>query len=145
MRLSVVDADVTIRDTVAAMGLTQPYSFDVNTLEDASASGEGDLSLQNDPFFLFSSEILGVHRTGPSTLAATRYEGDLTITYFTKNPAPVVDSALLEQVANHFAEKTLQDIRFRSFLPYPSGVRNGFTKYPGVIDFQFELYRGQPT
>ena len=142
MKLSVADAEIVIRDTVAAMGLTQPFAFDPNTLEDASAIGAGNLIGQNNPFFLFSSEILNTHRVGPTIIAPTRQEGDLTISYFTKKPAFLIDLKLLEQVANNFAEKTLQDVRFRTFTPLPPGVRNGFTRYDGVIDFQFELYRG---
>ncbi len=145
MKLSVVDADIVIRDTVAAMALTQPYAFDKNTFEDASAAGLGNLMGQNDPFFLFSSQILNTRRTGPAVTAPTRNYGDLTIGYFTKNPSDLVDLALLEQVANQFAEKTIQDVRFRTFTPFPPGVRNGFTRYDGVIDFQFELYRGDRT
>ena len=145
MKLSVVDAEIVIRDTVSAMNLTQPFAFDALTFEDASAAGAGNLMEQNAPFFLFSSEIIGTRRVGPTIIAPTRQNGDLTIGYFTKNPSLLIDLGLLEQVANHFAEKTIEDVRFRTFTPYPPGVRNGFTRYDGVIDFQFELYRGDRT
>lgn len=145
MRLSITDAEVTIRDTVAAMGLTQPYTFDLNTFEDNSANGLGNLMEQNEPFFVFSSEVVDTKRTGPSIQAATRLYCDLLISYYTKEPVLLIDLKLTEQVAGNFAEKTLQDVRFRTFTPYPPGVRNGFTKYDGVIDYQFELYRGDRT
>jgi hypothetical protein len=145
MKTSAVDADIVIRDKVAALGLTDPYSFNPNTFEDASPSGLGNLLAQNAPFFLFSLELPNSYRTGPAITAPTRYEGDLTISYFTKNPSHVVDSTLMEQTANNFAEQTIEDVRFRTYTPFPPGVRNGFTRYDGVIDLQFELYRGDRT
>lgn len=145
MKLSIVDAEIVIRDTVAGMNLGQPYTFNDLTFEDASASAKGDLSAQDNPFFVFSSQILNTHRTGPAVVAASRCECDLTISYYTKTPAPVIDSRLMEQVAAHFAERTLQDVRFRTFTPFPPNVRNSFTKYDGVIDYQFDLYRGDRT
>lgn len=142
MKQSVVDADTVIRDRVFTLDLTQPFTFNTETLEDASATGAGPLHLQENPFFLFDFEIINSYRVGPTLIAPTRYEADLTITYMTKTPSTVLDWRLLETVAGHFAEQSIEQVRFRTFTPLTRSVYQGFTSYPGAIAVQYELYRG---
>ena len=142
MKLSVVDVEEIIRTTVFSSGILIPFSFDDHTNRDATASRLGDLFQQDNPFFTFRNVILNSKRVGPTKTAPTRYFGDLFITYLTKKPSSIKDAKLLEGIANKFAEQTLDGIRFRTYTPYPVSKDNGFTAYAGVIDFDFELYRG---
>lgn len=142
MKLSVVDAELEIRRKVVSIGLAEAYTFDVFTFEDASALGYGDLTKQDAAFLLFTSEIMNSRRAGPSLVSPTRYYADLRIEYRTKTPKTLADCRILESVANEFAEKTVGGIRFRTFTPMPARKSEGFIVYSGIIDFDFEIYRG---
>lgn len=142
MKMSVTDAEIVVRNRVLEKNLLLPVTFDLHTMEDASAAGLGDLLKQNAPFLQFHIEFLDSLRVGPSSIAPTRYYAELYVAYSTKDPSYIKDAKLLETMANWFAEQTLDGVRFRTFRPYPKGKENGFTQYLGVIDFDFELYRG---
>ena len=142
MKLMIADAEIVVRKTVTEMGLANPYTFDVNTMLDASAQDKGRLLEGDTSFFLFNMRVLNTQRVGPTKVAPTRVFCDLDIAYYTKSARRVADMQLLETIASHFAEKTLDDVRFRTYTPYPEHVESGFTAYNGVIDFDFDLYRG---
>lgn len=142
MKLSVVDAELEVRRKVVSIGLAESYTFDTVSLEDASALGYGDLAKQDQPFFLFTSEVLNSRRVGPSRVSPTRYYADLLIEYRTKTPQTLSDLRKMESVANHFAEQQLAGVRFRTYTPMPHRKSEGFTVYSGIIDFDFEIYRG---
>lgn len=142
MKLSITDLHAVIRRHTAVEILDLPFSFDDEVIEDASKFGLGELFLQEKPFLILSSVILSSRRAGPSKVSPSRYRGELYITYLTKEPSTLKDARLLEGVANKFAEQTIDGIRFRTYTPYPLSKDNGFTSYRGVIDFDFEIYRG---
>lgn len=144
MKRSIIDVEIAIRNRVLEMNKDPrlPVTFDAFTMEDVTA-GLGDLYKQDRPFLQFHTEFATSRRVGPTTIAPTRYYGDLYIGYFVKEePIYVIDAKLHETVANWFAEKTVDGVRFRTFTPYPKSKDNGFTQYLGVIEFDFELYRG---
>lgn len=142
MKLKIADAEIVVRQTVVGLGLADPYTFDPLTMLDASAAGKGRLLEGDDSFFLFSMRVLNTQRVGPTKVAPTRVFCDLDIAYYTKAARRVADMQLMETIASHFAEQTLSGVRFRTYTPYPERVESGFTAYPGVIDFDFDLYRG---
>lgn len=142
MKMSVVDLEIAIRDKIFALGIVEPFTFNDETMEDNSAKGLGNLLTQDEAFFSLTNEILNSRRVGPSRVSPTRYYGSFYITYLTKSPSPVRDFRRLESMANEFSEKTVNGIRFRTFTPYTPSKDSGFTSYKGVIDFDFELYRG---
>lgn len=142
MKQSVVDLDIAIRNKVFSLNLEEPFTFDEEFMEDASELGLGTLLDQNLPFFSFQKLILSSRRVGPSKVSPTRYYGNFSITYLTKNPNLIRDQRFLESIADKFSEQTLDGIRFRTFTPYSPSKDSGFTSYSGVIDFDFELYRG---
>ncbi|MNY26489.1 hypothetical protein D3C86_1603420 [compost metagenome] len=45
----------------------------------------------------------------------------------------------VEAVADWFQDRTVDGMRFRTFLPTPAVPLRGFTTYNGVIDFEFEI------
>lgn len=142
MKLSVVDVETVMRSRVLENIEGHLVTFDIHTMEDSSQAGKGDLTRQNDPFLHFHIEIAHSRRVGPTVIAPTRYYGDLYIGYFTKKPKYIKDAKLLERVADWFAEQTVEGIRFRTFKPYLKSKEHGFTQYLGVVNFDFELYRG---
>lgn len=143
MKESIVDLDIVIRDKVYELTLDKSFTFDEELKEDASAQGvQGNLLRQDHSFFEFIHTIMNSYRVGPSAVSPTRYVGDFYLIYYTKDPSTIKDVKLLESIANEFSEKTIGGIRFRTFTPLSKGIREGFTAYSGVINFDFELYRG---
>lgn len=154
MKTSIVDAEKIIRNVVidqlgfesterVAVGLPNnlKYTFDTETYE--SFYGDApDLYKQNYPFLVIESEILNSARIGPAKETATRYWCDLHITFLTKDDDRITSLEVMEQVATWFQEQTLEGVRFRTYTPYPTRKDNGFTAYPGVISYDFEIYRG---
>lgn len=143
MKLSIVDLEVAIRTKVVSLNLETPFTFDADLKHNFSPLDiQGNLLRQESPFFEFTNDIVNSYRVGPSAVSPTRYLGDLYITYYTKDPSTIKDVKLLESTANEFSEKTIDGIRFRTFTPFQKGMKDGFTAYSGVINFDFELYRG---
>lgn len=154
MKLSIVDAEKVIRSKVLAiLGKTMAertvsdlpedlrFTFDIETFGDFYGDFP-DLYKQNFPFLVFEPEILNSGRIGPARETATRYWCDLHISLLTKAPDRISDLEVMEQVAKWFQEQTLEGVRFRTYTPYPTRKDNGFTAYPGVISYDFEIYRG---
>ena len=143
MKLSIVDAELIIRTTALTKNAgVYPVTFDLHTMEDVTEQRKGDLFAQDSPFLQFHTEIISTGRVGPTTIAPTRIVANLFFAYFTKEPSYIKDAKLQEQIGNWFAEQTIDGVRFRTFTPYLKSKENGFTQYLGVIDFDFELYRG---
>ena len=142
MKKSLSDIDVVIRNRVLDKNEGLAVTFDQDTMEDVTSRALGDLTRQDSSFIHFHVEMLNSRRVGPTQHAPTRYFADLYIGYFTKNPSTIKDVKLQEQIANWFAEQTIDGVRFRTFTPFPKSKEHGFTQYLGVIDFDFELYRG---
>jgi hypothetical protein len=139
---SIVDAEIAIRNRVFEVMLTEAFSFNRDTFEDASQHGLGDLIQQNQEFWVFQTILEDSYRVGPSLGAPTRYEGTLEVALYTKNPSAIADQRKMEWVTDKFSEQTLSGVRFRTFFPYKANMERGFTAYKGVIHFDFELYRG---
>lgn len=142
MKLSITELEEVVRTQALSTNKFIPLTFDIDTHEDASLNSLGDLFQQDRPFIVFHTEIKNSYRVGPSRVSPTRYIGDLFITYLTKQPSTLEDARMLEGIANKFAEETIDGIRFRTYTPYPKSKDNGFTSYSGVIQFDFEIYRG---
>lgn len=142
MKLSVTDAYVVIRRKANSLTLTKDYTFDVNTFNSVT-DPYVKLVEEDNSFFSFHHEILNSYRAGPSLVSPTRYMGDLRIELWDKEGLDEMSAYKeLEEVANEFAESTIEGIRFRTFTPMPTRTTEGFTIYSGIIDFDFELYRG---
>lgn len=142
MKLSITDAEVVVRNkALEKLAEDDLVTFDILTMADVK-TGTGDLTKQDQPFFQFHVQFNNSRRVGPGRSSPTRYYADLYFSYFTKEPNYLRDVKLQEEVANWFAEQTIDGVRFRTFTPYPKSKDNGFTQYLGVIDFDFELYRG---
>jgi hypothetical protein len=154
MKLSIVDAEKIIRSEVieqlgsdiakrkaANLPENLRFTFELETFSDFYGDFQ-DLYKQNYPFLVFEPEILNSGRIGPAKETATRYWGDLHFTLLTKEPDRITDCEVMERVAKWFQEQTLEGVRFRTYTPYPTRKDNGFTAYPGVISYDFELYRG---
>lgn len=144
MKQSVFDAEIVVRKTAVAIGLTEPFTFDAIGLQDVSAATLGNLAKQDEDFITFSTEVVNSRRAGPSRHCPTRYYSDLTIELWTKKLGFVGASRRLETIASSFYEKTIEGIRFRILTPMPPRKTNtteGFTVYSGIIDFDYELFR----
>lgn len=144
MKNNILDADHVIRNRVFEMSdNVTPITFDLETMMPVEGP-EISLYKQNSPFLQFHMQINSSRRVGPSAVSPTRYYANLYVAYFSKERSqdPANSAKLHEDVANWFAEQTIDGVRFRTFTPYPKSKDNGFTQYLGVIDFDFELYRG---
>lgn len=133
-----------IRDIVLEnIGDSTSFAFSFSEDEDISTRGAGPLFKQEDDFYLFESELVETRRVGPSFVSPTRCWGELNISLHTKNGSrELFHKNLLETVSNWFAEKTVRDIRFRTFIPMGTTRVMGFTTYSGVINFDFDISRG---
>lgn len=141
MKLTIAEVEKVIYDR--ALDLSEvPFTMDLNGYLSMSPLKDGDLFRQNSPFLILEPVFNGTHRVGPTQVAPTRHYCTLRITYLTKTPDFFTDKKLLESVGNWFAEQTIEQVRFRTFTPYPISKANGFTAYDGVVHFDFELYRG---
>lgn len=143
MKHELFDLDKAIIDKVVDKAVGIRYTIDPLEAMDMSGLGSGPLYDQNNDFLTFEYVIINSFRVGPTKVSPTRYQGDLIITYNTKQPYQPNNGKILEQAANWFHEQTVDGIRFRTFTPYPVGKERGFTSYAGVIPFDFELYRGE--
>jgi hypothetical protein len=139
---SIVDAEIVIRNRVFEVMLTEAFTFNTDSFEDASQHGLGNLLQQNQEFWVFQTTTDVSYRVGPTVGAPTRLEGTLEVALYTKNPSAIADQRKIEWVTDKFSEQTLSGVRFRTFVPYKANTERGFTSYKGVIHFDFELYRG---
>lgn len=116
------------------------FTFDQDEFVDMSAQQAGPLLRQDNDFWLFETEIDDTRRAGPSMVSPTRCYGSLLIKLYSKRPRDEVRGLrALEEVADWFADRTIQGIRFRTFLPLTTGKESGFTSYRGVITTDFEI------
>lgn len=141
MKLSIAEVEKVIYRKVLEKS-DLPFTMDINSYASMSPLKDGDLFRQNEPFLIIEPVFDNTFRVGPTVIAPTRHYCTLRITYLTKSPDFFADKELLESVGNWFAEQTHEQVRFRTFTPYPVSKANGFTAYDGVIHFDFELYRG---
>lgn len=140
MMNSYVEALADIRDVVFANApANMRFAFDFVYAEDVSDHQAGSLFDQDEDFYLFEAEVDTVRRAGPSRVSPTRYWGSLSISVNTKvfgREIPYLQA--LETISSWFAEKTIGDIRFRTFTPMSTSRVRGFDSYSGVLSFDFE-------
>lgn len=127
MKSRLSDAHRVVRKTVVDAGFSLPYSFDALTLIDASPLDSGSLINQDGDFLVFDVDLVNTYRVGPSLVSPTRVLCELNLSYYTKTPGTVRDCEFLENVASIFAERTVEGVRFRTFLPFSERVVKGFT------------------
>ncbi len=116
-----------------------PYSFEPYTGRDYSGNVQGDLYKQDLPFAVFDAAIDETRRAGPSKVSPTRAYGTIHLSYLTKDEDD--DLAHMRQLglfSAWFAEKTVKDIRFRTFTPTSTARVMGFLSFSGVLSFDFE-------
>jgi len=115
------------------------FGFEYHSGRDASGHVQNSMFDQNLDFVLFEAEIDTTRRAGPSRVSPGRAWGSLTITLHTKNSkSDITQKRRLEVLSAWFAEKTLKDIRFRTWLPLSTARVMGFMAYSGVLSFDFE-------
>lgn len=115
------------------------YGFESFSALDVSGHVAGSMFDQNADFVLFESDIDTTRRAGPSQVSPGRAWGSLTISLHTKNTdSDIARKRDLEVFSSWFAEKTLLDIRFRTFTPLGAARVMGFLVYSGVLSFDFE-------
>lgn len=141
MKKNLAEAKKVIRSAALAGIENISLAFSSDNPLDVTGRVRGSLYLQDEDFVVVEDVIASSRRVGPSQVSPTRYFGDLYITYFTKNPNPIVDLQRLEDLADIFSEKSLDDVRFRTFTPFDPRMDNGFTAISGVVAYDFELYR----
>lgn len=131
-----------IRDIVAAnIDPTLRYSFEPMSARDFSNNYAGDsLYKQDMDFVLFEADVDTTRRAGPSVVSPSRAWGSVTITLHTKN----MDDDLtyrrqVEVLSGWFTEKTVLDVRFRTYVPLPTTRVMGFLAFSGVFSFDFDL------
>jgi len=117
------------------------FSFEWLSARDYSGQyADGSLFDQNNPFMIFDASVDEVKRAGPSLASPTRAWGTLGITLHTKNTDDDLSNLRqLEVFSAWFAEKTVRDIRFRTFTPLGTSRAKGFLTFSGVLSFDFEI------
>lgn len=140
MMTSYVDALTAVRDIVfEKVPADLRFAFDFIEAEDLSPLQAGPLFRQDADFVLFEAEVDTSRRAGPSQVSPTRWWGTLAIAVNTKKIGQDIPyQRQLEQLANWFAEQTINDIRFRTFTPLSMSRVRGFASYSGVLNFDFE-------
>lgn len=138
---SLTDAEVRIRKFVASKAaIDQLYAFDLDECQDASLLERGTLLEQNEDFWMFETNIARVMRAGPGQNSPSRVLGELDVTLMTKSARDrVTFEEMVEVVAGWFTNKTIDGIRFRTFVPVRATPLHGFTAYGGTINYQFEI------
>ena len=141
MKNSINEALIDCREVVfenAPVGTR--FAFGLADDTDAGDTAAGPLFKQDGDFYLFEFDVDTTRRAGPGVNSPTRCWGTLAISLQTKDQGREIRfMRQLEQVASWFAEKTVRDIRFRTFTPLPRSRLIGFTSYQGVINFDFEV------
>ncbi len=141
MKTSITEALIDCREVVfdnATAGMR--FAFGLADDTDAGDTASGPLFKQDLDFALFEFDVDSSRRAGPGTFSPTRHWGTAAISIQTKEAGrEIFYMRQLEQYASWFAEKTIRDIRFRTFTPLPRSRLIGFTSYQGVINFDFEV------
>ena len=141
MKASITEAMIHCREAVFdSVGPGTRFAFGLADDTDVGDMAAGPLFKQDNDFFLFEFDVDTTRRAGPGVNSPTRCWGTLAISLQTKDQGREIRfMRQLEQVASWFAEKTVRDIRFRTFTPLPRSRLIGFTSYQGVINFDFEI------
>lgn len=114
-------------------------SFDLNQAHDAGPEQFGELFNQNKQFMVVEVRIDEVVKSGPGVHSPNRVYGALELSYQTKDRLDMVGANhLLEKAGNWFAQKTIDGVRFREFIPTGSGHDMGFQFYSGTVIFEYE-------
>lgn len=117
--------------TGVCFGLHQPY--------DAGPEQMGELFSQDNPFLMVEVRIDDVRKSGPGVHTPNRVFGGLEISYHSKDRLDMIGAHnLLEQAGNWYAQKTIEGVRFREFIPTGDGRDRGFQFYSGTVVFEYE-------
>lgn len=128
------------REQMLALRPGELYTFDLEEGIDASPESIGAVFDQNRDFWLLQFNIETGNRAGPGTASPHRYWGELDVSLFVKGPRDKIRyTGMLESLADVFHSRTIEGIRFRTFIPTPPAPMRGFTSYNGVINFEFEI------
>lgn len=115
------------------------YSFEPYTGRDYSGNTSSDLYKQDGDFVVFDAEIDDSRRAGPSKVSPTRGYGTIHFSYYTKDEDDdLAHKRRLEVFSYWFAEKTVKNIRFRTYAPLSTVRAMGFLCFSGVLSFDFE-------
>lgn len=141
---SLVHAETRFRIfAMATMAAAYPdalFTFDLEEGVDACPRSVGAVFDQDEDFWLLQFNIETGNRAGPGTASPHRYWGELDIALFVKGPRDKIRyTGMLENLADAFHSRTIEGIRFRTFIPTPPAPVRGFTSYNGVINFEFEI------
>lgn len=113
--------------------------FNLTQTMDASPKKAGDLFKQDEDFIMVETIIDDVMKTGPGIYTPNRVIGGIEITLHTKNSLNPDDyQSKLEDIGMWFAQKTIEGVRFREFVPTGDGRDGGFNTFSSSIAFQFE-------
>lgn len=117
------------------------FSFETFSGRDYSANATpGSLFDQNYDFAVFEAAVDTIRRAGPSKVSPTRGWGVLSISLHTKDQdSDIAHMRALDVFSAWFAEKTVKDIRFRTFIPSSTARVMGFLSFSGVLSFEFEI------
>lgn len=142
--MRVNDVHKLVRDVVFDnLGGDMGLCFSPYQTTDAGPRGLGNLFHQDDPFLMVEVRVDDVEKIGPGVHTLNRVHGALEITYHTKDMLDDIGaSQYLEDVGNWFAQKTIDGIVYREYIPTGDGRDRGFQTYAGTVVFQFET---QPT
>lgn len=142
MHQSVHDGELVVRDTVLDLApADMRFCFSRLQAVDAGSLASGDLFKQDGDFYIFDVEVDEVTRAGPSMVSPNRCYGYLKVSFLTKGDAEFTGRRNLEKVADWFAQKTIEGVRFRVFQPAGTYHLLGFTLISGVINFDHEVYK----
>lgn len=136
-----VDALSRIQDIVFEnIAPDQSFSFETFTGRDYSGLVKGSLFEQNNDFVVFEADVDTIRRAGPSKVSPSRAWGVLSISLHTKDQDNnLAQLGRLDVFSDWFAEKTVKDIRFRTFIPSSTSRVMGFLSFSGVLSFEYEI------
>ena len=138
---SLTESEARVRKHVRSLAPADMlFAFDLVENLDLSDNDAGVLFEQDRDFYLFEIAYDSTGRAGPGMNSPGRAWATLDLAVYTKQPRDKVKFGLaLEAVANWFQNKTVDGMRFRTYLPTSTVPMHGFTSYNGVINFQFEI------
>lgn len=142
MYASIADAMIEIRRIIHGnLTATDSLTYSMGETDDAGPAGRGDLSKQNEPWYVIETVIDDKQKAGPGVFSPRRVWGGLDVTYLTKDRLDDIGSfSKMEQVGSWFEGRTINGIRFREFTPTTTNGRIfGFNSYAGTIALEFEL------
>lgn len=106
---------------------------------DAGPEQLGELFDQNNNFLMIEVRIDDVVKSGPGKYTLNRVFGALEIAYHSKDRLDMIGAHhLLETTGKWYAQKTIDGVRFREFVPTGDGGDRGFQVYSCTVIFDFE-------